>query len=99
MNEKIMLNPAYMLSKVGDDYVLLPCDDAGGVDLTEIIVLNETAYDIISYIEKKPASFVEILEYLSDIYETSDETLNSDIELFISELDKRKVLIRKNSSL
>lgn len=95
MDERIMLNPAYMLTTVGDDYVLLPCDDSGGVDLTEIIVLNETAYDMVSFIEKKPANLTEIIDYMSGLYDISKEKLSSDIEFFISDLDKHSALIRK----
>lgn len=84
-----------MLTTVGDDHVLLPCDDSGGVDLTEIIVLNETAYDMVSFIEMKPANLTEIINYMSGLYEISKEELSSDIEFFISDLDKHRALIRK----
>ena len=90
-----MLNPAYMLTTVGDDDVRLPCDDSGGVDLTEIIVLNETAYDMVSFIEKKPANLTEIIDHMSGLYDISKEELISDIEYFISDLDKHRALVRK----
>lgn len=94
MEEKIMLNPSYMLSKVGEDHVLLPCDESGGVDLTEIIVLNETAYDIVSFIEKRSSTRDEIFDHLYRMYDISKEELYADIDEFISELDKRKALVR-----
>lgn len=90
-----MLNQAYMLTTVGDDHVLLPCDDSGGVDLTEIIVLNETAYDMVSFIEKKSSNLTEIIDYMSGLYDISREQLSFDIEYFISDLDKHRALIRK----
>ena len=89
-----MLNPSYMLNKVGDDHVLLPCDEFGGVDLTEIIVLNETAYDIVSFIEKSSSTRDEIFEHLYRMYDISKEELYADIDEFISELDKHKALVR-----
>lgn len=94
MVEKIMLTPSYMLSKVGEDHVLLPCDESGGVDLTEIIVLNETAYDIVSFIEKRSSTRDEIFDHLYRMYDISKEELYADIDEFISELDKHKALVR-----
>lgn len=83
---KYILSSNYILQTVGDDTVLLPCGTDNVVDLSKMIVLNETGAFIVSYMENSYVSFEQLLNYMEESFEETIENLKEDLTFFLKEL-------------
>ena len=91
--EKYILNTNYILQTIGEDTILLPCGSQNEVDLTKMIVLNETSAFIIACIENTQVSLMDIQSMLEAVYQLS-ETDKIELKLFMKELVEKGIITK-----
>ena len=89
---KYILSSNYILQTVGEDTVLLPCGVDNEVDLSKMIVLNETGALLISCMENTAVTFEDLVHYLTESYETSSNDYKNDITDFLNELTSKGII-------
>ena len=93
--EEYILNSNYILQTVGEDTVLLPCGTENEVDLSKMIVLNETGSLIMSCIENDYVSFDKLTKYVEESFEDIPETYKKDLKSFIEQLVDKRIITKK----
>lgn len=92
---KYILSSNYILQNVGEDIVLLPCGLENEVDLSKMIVLNETGAFIVSCIENSFVSYEHLLEYVTDKFEVTSENIKEDLTDFLNELESKGIICQE----
>ena len=87
-----ILNSNYVLQDIGKETILLPCGIDNEVDLTKMIVLNETSSLICKYL-KTAHSLKDIIDLIIEEYDVSNQDI-TDIEKFIDGLVDRGIIIK-----
>lgn len=94
--KKYILNSKYILQTVGEDTVLLPCGTENEVDLSTMIVLNDTGAFIISCMENQYVSFNDLKDFMSKNYKGIAEGYEEDLSMFLDELIKKNIICLKD---
>ena len=94
MNEYI-LSSNYILQTVGEDTVLLPCGTENEVNLSKMIVLNETGSLILSCIENNYVAFDKLTSYVEDSFQDIPDTYKDDLLLFLDQLVEKGIITKK----
>lgn len=91
---KYILSSNYILQTVGEDTVLLPCGTDNEVDLSRMIVLNETGAFLISCMENDGISFEQLKQYMSDNYDNLSDNYENDLKDFLDELLNKGIITK-----
>ena len=90
--DNYILSSNYILQTVGEDTVLLPCGTENEVDLSRMIVLNETGAFLVSCMENDGISFERLKQYMNDNYNNLSEDYEKDLKEFLDELVKKGII-------
>ncbi|MGQ1888851.1 PqqD family protein [Thermophagus sp. OGC60D27] len=85
-------NDNFVARKMGNEMVMVPLADKVA-DMTGVLTLNEVGADILLAFEK-PSTIENVIGKLMDIYDIDEETLSSDIRLFMEKAMKNNVIIK-----
>lgn len=90
--KKYILNSNYILQTVGDETVLLPCGTDNEVDLSKMIVLNETGTLMITCMENDYVSFEKLVDIMEKTYELTSDDYKNDLADFLEELSSKGII-------
>lgn len=93
---KYKLSNNYIIQEVGSDTVLLPCGTDDNVDLSKMIVLNETGAFLTSAMEQTYVSFDQLMKGIIETFENVPSNIEDDIKDFIEEMLTHGILCIKD---
>lgn len=89
--ENYILNTNYILQTVGEDTILLPCGTENEVDLSKMIVLNETSAFILSCMEKAQISLEDVQSRLEAEYQMTEKD-KTELKSFLEDLVEKGII-------
>lgn len=89
---KYILSSNYILQTVGEDSVLLPCGTDREVDLSKMIVLNDTGAMLISCMEDSFVTFDQLAIFMKENFEIESEEYKKDLTEFLNELISKGII-------
>lgn len=80
----------YVLREVADQYIVVPTG-ASSVDFNGIITLNKSGSKLFKLLSTD-TSKEDLVKYLLDHYQVSNEDAKKDVSLFIDKLERNNIL-------
>ena len=88
---KMKLKPGYLVQKIAGENILI-AGGTGNVDLSNMLVLNDSATMIIQTLIDREVSMEDLIEVLVVNYNVDAEHVEEDVKELLIELNKQNVL-------
>lgn len=85
------LSDSWKLKKIGEEAVLMPLGQ-NAYDLRKVINLNSTSVELYTQLQLDKNE-EDLVKYLIDVYQISEEIARKDVHEFITKLIECKVII------
>lgn len=88
---KFSLKTGYLIQEIADEKILI-AGAADTVNYTQMLVLNDSAAELIQILIDQEATEEELVESLTDRYAVTAENAKEDVKALLIELDKQDIL-------
>lgn len=81
----------YNVRELLGNYIMV-VEDSDNIDVTNVVNLNETCYELFKYMKGRDATEAELVAYLCAIYEVEQSVAQADVKSIVAQFNELGII-------